>query len=163
MAEATQKAQPQLEPARFKPAESSRNVHSITIEQGISRAEILNPAFLAHIAARLRPYDHIEVTCDDGTLYAELLVKTCDRTWAHCHVLKWEDLTTRDVSLSQATAKPEKAKGNAPVNEDFRVEYKGQHKKWCVIRNLDNQFVREDEENKENAQHWLREYLKVTT
>ena len=38
---------PQLAAERFKLAEHERNVHSITIEEGISRAQIIDPSTLS--------------------------------------------------------------------------------------------------------------------
>lgn len=160
-------ATPQLDASRLKLAEHERNVHLITVEEGVTRAQIINPAFLAHIAAKLRPYDQIEVRCDDGTIWARTLVLQAERTWARIYVLEWHDLTTRDVSLSQAAGEgQEPGKVEAPDakrDAEFQVVYKGPHKKWCVIRNLDSQYVREGEENKAQAVQWLDQWIKVTS
>ena len=162
--ESKPKAQPQLEPSRFHLAEHQRNVYVATVEGGIARADMLAPEFWSHIAAKLRPYDEIVVYCDDGSLYARMLVLNSERTWARMHVLQWEDLTTRDVSLSKGAPA---AKAASPEVEKalFRVEYKGKHKQWCVIRENTNppEYIREQEVSKANANLWLAEYLKVTT
>ena len=152
---------PQLDAGRFRPAEAMRNVYQVNVEPGITRQQVLNPAFLAHIARELRPYAKLEITCDDGTLYAEAIVLQAERTWAKIHITQWHNLTTQDVSLSKAEV-AEQAKLMADAEAVHRVEYKGQTKKWCVIRNKDGAYVRENEESKANAQLWLREYLKVT-
>lgn len=153
-----EKATPQLSGDRFKLAEHERNVWSITVEEGITRAQIIDPAFLAHVGAKLRPYDQIEVRCDDGTMYARLMVLQADRTWARVHVMEWHDLTTRDVALSQSEAPTPQV----DRQQGYEVAWKGPHKKWCVIRKLDSQYVREEEETKANAAKWLEDWLKVT-
>ena len=153
----------QMAADRFKLAEHERNVHSITIEEGVTRAQLINPAFLAHVAAKLRPYDQIEVRCDDGTLFAKLLVLQAERTWARVHVLEWHNLTTRDVSLSQAedSAEPNPAKALSP-EDDYLVQWKGPHKKWCVIRKADGAYMREAEPDKAAATTWLSDWLRIT-
>lgn len=157
-------AVPQLAAERFKLAEHERNIHSITVEDGITRAQIIDPAFLAHVAAKLRPYDQVEVRCDDGALFAKLLVLQSERTWARVHVLEWHDLTTRDVALTQ-TSDMEQATAAGPAadkEQDYVVAYKGPHKKWSVIRLADGGYMREGEESKAAAQHWLTDWLRVT-
>lgn len=157
-------ATPQLSATRFHLAEHERNVHSITVEENITRVQIINPAFLAHVASKLRPYDQVEVRCDDGTIFARLLVLQAERTWARVHVLEWHDLTTRDISLSQAAAEGEAGEPQAAVDkeQEYLIAYKGTHKKWCVIRKSDSAYVRESEETKVAAAAWLAEWLRVT-
>ncbi|MCR4331769.1 MAG: hypothetical protein NUV34_03565 [Sulfuricaulis sp.] len=156
------KAVLQLDAARFQQADNVRETWAITVEQGVTRTDILNPAFWSHIAYKLRPYARIEVRCDDGSFFAELVVLNAERTWARVYVLSWADLTTKDVSQTQAgkaaqpaaTAEPERA---------FRVEWKGPHKKFCVIRNSDNAYIRESEASKRDAEAWLLDYERVTS
>ena len=54
----------------------------ISFISGVTLDEIQVPGFWAHMAAYLRPYDHIEARADDGTWVAYLIVTGCDRTWA---------------------------------------------------------------------------------
>lgn len=155
---------PQLAAERFKLAEHERNVHSITIEEGISRAQIIDPAFLAHVAAKLRPYDEILVRCDDGAMFARLLVLQSERTWARVHVLEWHNLTTRDVALSQTDNAEQSGPANTVDHElEYEIKHKGPHKKWSVIRKADGAYVREGEETKAAATAWLSDWLRVTT
>lgn len=160
-----EKATPQLTADRFKLAEHERNVYAITIEEGITRAQIIDPAFLAHVAPKLRPYDQVEVRCDDGTLFARLLVLQAERTWARVHVLEWHDLTTRDVSLTKTAKDTQSGTPAAEVDheKEYQVVHKGPHKKWCVIRKADGAYIRDGEESKNAATTWLNDWLKVTT
>lgn len=152
---------PQLDANRFKLAEHEFNRWCITVEQGITRAQILNPAFYSQFSSKMRPYDTIAVRCDDGTLYAELLVIQSERTWARVHVLSWHDLTSKDVAQSKVepTSSPKVA---LDPSKEFKVKYMGAHKKWSVIRQSDEAIVREGEDNKANAELWLVEYQRVT-
>lgn len=154
--------QPQLDAHRFKFAENERLVYVAVIEAGVTRKQVIDPAFWAHVAPKLQPYTKIELTCDDGSLFAELLVLQAERTWARVYVLSWHNLTTRDVALSQGEPGSAGAGPGPDPASLFRVEHKGQHKKWCVIRNADGGYVREGEQSKADANHWLEEYLKVT-
>lgn len=162
-AQAKKPAQPQLDPQRFKLAEHERNVHVITVEAGVTRAQLLDPAFLAHVAAKLRPYTQIEVRSDDGTMFARLLVLQAERTWATCYVLEWHDLTTKDVSLSKS-AMAEAVAIEKKTAERYEVVWKGPHLKGCVIDNGVNPpvIVRDKEPSKEAAKAWLDGWLKVT-
>ena len=154
------RATTQLEAGRFKLAEQEVTSYVIDVEHGTTREQILNPAFYAQFSMKLRPYDKIAVRCDDGTIYGELLVIQSERTWARVHVLQWHDLTTKDIAQSQATpsTSPEVP---ADPSKEFRVNYKGAHKKWCVIRQSDEAIVREGEASKANAELWLVEYQRV--
>ena len=154
---------PQLDAQRFQLAEHERNVFICTIEGGVTRKNILDPAFWAHVANKLRPYTEIILRCDDGTLYARVLVTQAERTWARVHVLEWHDLTTKDVALSKA--EPIASPKMPETNARYQVVQKGPHLKWCVIDNETNPptLVREKEPTKVQATAWLEEYLRVTT
>lgn len=147
------KPNPQLSASRFQAAEAARNAWVITVEQGLTRAQITHPDFFAQIGAKLRPYDRVEVRCDDGTFFVELLVLEASRTYARVHVLKWDDLTTKDVAQSQPTGDALKL---------YRVEHKGPHLGWCVIRNADGDVIRPQEKTKRAAEAWLDDYVRMT-
>lgn len=148
-------SEPQLDAKRMTYAEQERAVFRVVVEPGVTRAQILNPAFLAHVARDLKPYSKLEIINDDGTMYAEAIVLQAERSWAKIAILSWHDLTTRDVSQTEA-------EGIEIQADDHRVEWKGPHKKWCVIRTSDSKYLREKEASRQDAELWLREYLKVT-
>lgn len=152
---------PQLDASRFNLADQERNVYRIVTDAAVTRQQMLNPAFLGHVANKLRPYDELIILKDDGTLFARAVVTQCERTWARMHITDWHDLTTKDVSLSK-TEIEDHAKTAQESESLYRVEYKGPVKKWCVIRNQDGAYVREKEDAKAAANLWLQEYLKVT-
>lgn len=162
------KAKPQLDAMAFTLAEQVRNIHWAEIGEGVTRQDLLDPAFWAHISSKLHVYDEIIVIRTDGTLHAKVLVLQTERTWARVFITQWHDLTTRDVSMSQPDPaaiedSPEGAQpGSDPdASGEFSLIYKGPRLKWCVKRASDGQNVREGEPTKAAARTWLDEYLKV--
>ena len=154
----TPKANPQLSADRFKLSESVNASYTITVEAGITRAQILHPDFWGGVAMKLRPYDEIKVRCDDGTIFAELLVLEAARTFARVRALAWHDLTTRDVAKTQ----DELVESAAEVASDikaYEVKYRGPHLMWCVIRKSDSAAILEKATAKDVAETWLSQYL----
>ena len=151
----------QLDTARIALAEHERLDYVITVEQGTTRKDMINPLFWAHVAAKLRPYTELTIRCDDGTFYAKAVVTQAERTWARISILSWHDLTTRDVALS---AKEPKTKDDA-VDERYEVVQKGPHLKWCIIDKSVNPptIIRDKESSKVEARTWLDQYIRTTT
>lgn len=143
-----EKRTPQLDPSRFRLAEQVRRVWVMTVEAGLTQDQVSSPAFLAHVAAKCQPYDRIEARADDDSLFAELLVVSVAHATAVVRVLRWED-------LEGAADDP----GEAPTG--YRVEWKGPHKKHCVIRDADSAIVHEGAASKADARVWLENHLKV--
>lgn len=137
-----------LSPVAATLAEHARNVWVATTERGHFKEDFENPAYWAHIASKLRPWDHIEVRAEDGTFYAEYLVLACDRTWARVRNLSFVSLTDSDVSLSQA----EKIIG------DYEIRFRGK-KRFSVIRRSDNALLQENMHTESDAKKWLEVYL----
>lgn len=137
-----------LNPSRCNLVEYERQDWVVTAEQGTDLSDLVDPGFWAHVSARMKPYDHIEVRVDDGSWLVQLLVLDCSRNWAKVYVLAEHHLTTTDVSQSQAAK--------------HSVEYKGPHKKHCVIRKSDSECVKEGISTKEEAYRWMAEHEKAT-
>lgn len=141
---------PILTADRLKGAEFDRIVHTANPPAGHTLEHMLSPAYWAHVAPKLRPWDKVEIRAEDGTYFAEFLVLACDRTWAKMHVLRWDDLTTQDVSLSAAQ----------PAASAYEVKH-NPTLHWHVVRKADRQLMHRDAQTAEDAQTWLREHLKV--
>lgn len=138
------RATPILSPNRILPGESGRNVWLATAESAKHPEDFLKPEFWAHKAKDFAPFDRIEVVVDDGTYWCELLVTSCDRTWAKTHLL-------REVKLDGEQGKE--------LDAEYEVRFLGRHKKHCVIRLSDKSTVHEGEQEKSAAVRWLDEYL----
>lgn len=141
---------PILDASRLKNAEYERTILVAAPGVGHTMEHMLSPAYWAHVAPKLKPWDRIEVRAEDGTYYAELLVLACDRTWARMHVLRWDDLSTQDVSLTEAAA----------ASTKFELAH-SPNRRWHVIRKSDRQVMHENDQTRADAQLWLTEYLKT--
>jgi hypothetical protein len=135
-----------LDPSRFTENVYVNTDWTLTVERGTSLEDVLNPAFLANVANRLHPYDHIRVRVDSGEWYAELMVLQCGRVWAKLMVLSKHSLTDEEVNAEE-------------VDDQYFVQFCGPHKKFCVIRKSDKEAIKEQCANKSEAQAWLSSHL----
>lgn len=141
----------QLSPARFKLAEYERQIYVATAEEGCTPEDLLKPEHWAHVAKDLKPWDRIEARANDGTWFAEYLVLDTSRAWARVRLLgEVQHITTADVAQTQAS-----------LQGTYRVEYKGPHSKWCVIRNSDNAMQKEGEGSRDAAETWMKGRLQA--
>jgi hypothetical protein len=133
---------------RFQLKEQGNRDWIATVEQGTKKEDLLEPSFWSHVSSQLTPYDKIEVRWDDGVGYAEFLVLGCDRAYAKLHLLRYESLTTSDVSQSQFTK--------------HEIRWKGPVLKWMVVRLSDEASVRDKFLSREDAEIWLKDYERTT-
>jgi hypothetical protein len=139
---------PVMAPGRMRLAEYDRQDWVANIEADVTVDEILVPEFWAHMAAQLKPYDHIEARAEKGEWVADLVVLGCDRTWAKVALKAKYNLTTKDVSLSHA--------------QKHTVEWKGPQHRWGVIRTSDSAMVKSGFQEKGEAALWMKEHEQVT-
>lgn len=139
----------QVSPARLQVSDYEMTTFTLTVEKGTTKEDLINPAFWAHIAVKFRPWDLIYVRSDEGTFFAEYLVLSCGRNWAQVKEKSYMNLTSSDVSLTQAAAQ-----------DGYKVEWKGPHVKFAVIRNSDSAKIKDSFQTKEEAQTWLSDFEK---
>jgi hypothetical protein len=137
-----------LHPLRFKAAEQARTTYSIVPEDGTPYADLFKPVYWSHIASRLRPGDRIEVTAEDMSYVAELMVLAAERQAASVVELRKNEIAP------QATLLPS-------VEAAYRIEFKGPHLKWCVIRIADQHRIREQCDSRALAYEWLASHSKA--
>lgn len=135
--------------ARMKEAQFVRNLWVVTVEQGTTREDLLDPAFWSLVSTQFRPYDRIEARCDTGTFFAEYLILSCSRTYAKVKELSWISLVTQDVEMTQEN------------QEEFEYRYRGPHAKHGIIRKSDNAVMKDGFDSKEQALDWLVNHKKV--
>lgn len=133
---------------RLRGAEFERLIYVASPMTGATIEDLLRPEAWAAVAPKLQPWSHVEVRAEDGTYYAELLVLACDRTWAKMHVLKYESLSTPDVSLTQS-------------NSAYEIRHTPLLR-WHVIRKSDRHIVKDNFQLRAQAEDALREHLKTT-
>lgn len=122
--------------------EFARQVHRTTIPSGVSFADILPADAWSLVSARFVQGDIIEALAEDGSWYAELLVRECSNVHAKVGVLMHKDFVVKTA---------------VPVVEDpdFKVEFKGPNHKWSVIRVKDAVNVKNGLSSREEATAWL--------
>ena len=130
-----------VHPSRFRPTEVARNSWFVVPEVGTPLTTVLEPGYWAHIAARLRPNDRIEVDAEDGSWTALLIVQSVSRLAATVAVL-----------FSRELAPPEAA----PLPEDLRVVWKGPMHKHAVVRTTDDKTILQSGfDSKATALAWM--------
>lgn len=148
------KQQIQLAPNELWLFEHSSTRYDVKIPIGVGPEELLVPAFWAHHAAKLRPWDEIRARAEDGTWIASYLVLDSSRTWTKVHQLSMHRLTTADVSMTQASQDQVQA-----YIEEHSVTYRGPHK-WSVVRKSDRAVLLEGKEQKDEAVAWLQAHAR---
>lgn len=153
--EAKPKEVKKIAPNRFALAEFKRAIHYATVEPGTTIEQLEDPTYWSLVATSVKPYDHIEVVSDDGTLWANFLVLACDRTWLHIRLLQKVALETSDVSISRI-------KPTAAMRESYEIKHMPSSQ-WTVIRvsDPDKPVVSKDHQTRELAESWVREHIKT--
>lgn len=133
-------------PNRVQSAEHGRNVHLFTAESGEHPEDFLRDEFWGLVSKNFSPGDHVEIRTDDMIFWGEYLVLAADRTWAKLHPL-------REIKLPSASSRQ--------VSPEYKVEWKGPHKKYCAIRIKDSSIVHEGEQERAGAERWLEGYVRT--
>ena len=149
MTDVKQNRDVKLSPNGITPAEGIREIWSSTAAYGVTREDIENPGYWAHVAARLRNKARIEVHAEDGSFYAEYLVINADKTWAKVLCLRFIDLKeTAKLTAEQATS----------IFSGYDVKFRGP-RKWSVVRKSDNAVLQEGMHSEEDSRKWLAVHL----
>lgn len=134
-----------LNPAHLQPAEYKRNVWIATAAKGVKPEDMTDPSYWANVAAKLKPWDKIEVRAEDGTWYQEFIVLDASRVWARVRSLVGPVmLGTADISQTLANQ----------VETQFEVLHRGP-RGWSVIRKADRAVMAENLSIKGDADKWL--------
>lgn len=142
-----EKERPPLHPSRMQLAEHRRQIWHIVPEHGTAFADLLSPAFWSHVSRQMKPADRIEVSAEDGSYFAELIVIDAGMQFAKVAVL-------REVKLE--TVEPA-----APaVLDGHKVEWAGPHSKFRVLRTVDRKVLKDGFATRADAHAWLAGYSK---
>lgn len=149
----------QLAPKRFTmDADYGRTIHSIIPEYGTPIEALLDPSYWAHVANFLKPWDRIEVQAEDGSYYAELMVKASGKLYANVELLVKYDLHAIIPGAMET----------APTG--YHVKYRGTLQKWCVLRdevtkdgkvNVAKDVLKDGFAEEAEARRWMSELLKT--
>jgi len=149
MTEENKTAVKKLGASGLKNAEFERIVWTCKPSNDVEIKDLLEPAFWANVAAKLRIGHQIEAVPPDQSFFVRLLVVGCDRLWAKVIVLQKVQIHKDRVSES-----PSKKK------EDFVVKFNGPKDKWVVLRGTDKLVKGKD--SREEADAWLADHKKET-
>lgn len=130
-----------LAPSRMTQAEFSRVIYSVTCESGTTIDQLLESSYWAHVGAKFKPGDRIEVMPDDREFFAELLVMAAGRLYADMTLLRAVDLD-----------KPKAVEGGIP----YEVEHAGDHAKWRVRQG--KLVLKEGFQSKAQAAKWAKNH-----
>lgn len=136
-----------LTASRLKQAEFTRTIWSVEVEQDTPFEEITKPEFWAHVAAKLKPLNRIEVFEESGKYWAELIVLSTGKMEARVAVLRKIDLQTPAAAVVDLG--------------EHEVNWGGPHQKHRVVRKSDKEVVKDGFGTKEEAQQWLADHLKA--
>ena len=136
-----------LMPERFGVAEYKRNDFVANVESHVTKQDLLEPGFWAHVSGEMQPFDQIQVRPDDGSWVAYLIVLFAERNYARV-------IMDRFIEVQMNTQAPR-------TSIKYMVDYKGTQKKWSVIRTADAAIVHEGEASRENAENWMRNHEKA--
>ena len=139
----------ELDANRMQECEFKRTIWVVTAHEHTIPEDLLVPEYWAHVAEKLRPFSRIEARADDGSWYAEYIVLEASRRWARLHMLSSHNLTTSDVSLSQAKF------------AEYLVQHRGPERQWSVIRRSDSEMLHEGEQTESGAYRWLSERIRA--
>lgn len=140
----------QLNPIRMKGAEFLR-VDAVAIAHANTLpADLLKPDYWAHVAKELRPRAHVEVWADDGSWYAEVLVREVGRAYCRVHLKTVINFDEQNAAQSKAIE-----------FGGYRVVHRGEFAQWSVIRLSDNQVMREELGTQGAAVDWVNERIKA--
>jgi hypothetical protein len=152
----TDESKIQLAPGNenLMPMEAASNRWDAKIPMGVSKDALLQPAFWAHHARHLKPFDEIRAHNEDGTWVAYFIVLDCSRTYARVQLLQHYSLSTGDIAQTQAATDAVKNFTNA-----HKVVWRGP-RKWSVVRQSDDAVLAEDITLKDEAISWLDRYAR---
>lgn len=136
----------QLMPVRLKFAENERNQWFVVPEAGTDFDALLDPAYWAHVSAKFKPCDIIEVHAEEGSYYGRLLVQDAGKLYAKVAKLEYVELDKVEVTQSN------------PALTGHEVKWRGPIHKWCVVRGPD---VLKEGLQKSEAHAWLGQYSKT--
>jgi hypothetical protein len=136
-----------LNASRFSNFEHKNRILKVEVPVDHTVDMMLEPAYWAHVARGLRNGDEIRALADDNSFYATFIVVHAGPNWAN---VKNTGYTPLDVKFEL----PEDA------DDNFEVEFGGNHHKWRVRRRGIAQPLFTYLPTKEAALTKLKEYKK---
>jgi hypothetical protein len=134
----------QLHASTYALAEYRHTDHSITLPLSFPYDQLFERDAWAHIGSKFKAGDIIHVRDEAHTFYARLYVRAADRLWVDAVEIEKHSLTAHSAS------------GGA-VSNGLKVEWRGKAK-WSVVRESDNERVKDGFPTAEDAKSWLDQH-----
>lgn len=125
-----------LNRTQLKQASYARNEFHVTTGAGSTIDELLNPLVWAHVANQMKKFDLVEVVCEDGSYYAELLVTKAKGPEIALAILRHVNLAETDTSSADLG--------------DYEVKFRGKAK-WSIVRKNDKVVIKDGFDSKDAA------------
>ena len=142
------KEMPVLMPDRLKLAEAARRDWVADVEIGRTVEDLLEPSYWAHASAELHAGDHIEARAEDGQWVAYLYVFYAERTFAYVVLDRVLKIKANEIQPQESIK--------------HKVEWKGPHHKFAVVRIADSKVLQPDFKTRDEAAAWLRNHERAS-
>lgn len=129
--------------SRLTGADHFRTIHTAQVEQGTSEERLLDPQFWKMVAAQLRMNDRIEVYCEAGSFFAELMVRNVGTNLVGVQLLRFHQL--------------DQARPSNNLNPDYEITWLGSYNKFGVVRRADKAIIRDKIATEELAYQELKD------
>jgi hypothetical protein len=139
-----------LDPQRIGLAEQLRRDWVVNAAAGTTINDVLQPAYWAHCSQEFTVYDRIDVRVETGEWALDLIVMDVGRNYARMFVA--HRYTFAEVDVPEIPADP----------IAHKVEFKGPHLKWVVIRLADGAQVQDRLKTEKEAVEWMQNHMKIT-
>lgn len=137
---------PALAPRLLSFAESARLQYRADIPPGVSLDRVMQPDFWAHVGLKLQHGTRVECLAQDGSWFAELMVRKSTPESCHMWLLSSVDLTAQ-------------VEQERPAPAEYVVAWGGPQK-WRIVRVSDKEVVHQGEPTRADADAWLADFLK---
>lgn len=131
-----------LTPHNFREADYRRTEYLVTADPGTKIADLTTRDYWAHVAAKMRARDRVEVHAHDGSWMAEMLVVQASRVGATLAILHKHDLT-------KAAATP------AASADEVNITFRG-FAKWSAVRKADKKVLVDGLDSEQEVRDWLK-------
>lgn len=122
----------------LREAEYARTVYNLTAKPGEAPEDYTQPESFAHVTRKLKAGDRIEITAEDNTWFAVVLM-----------------LTVQPLVRAELLEKHEFEADATKAYEGYEAKWAGRHAKWRVLRISDNTVMVEQLETKSEAVNWI--------
>lgn len=122
-------------------AEHKHIEHAITLPVTFPYDALFEREAWAHIGVKFRAGDIVHVRDEAHTFYARLYVRAAERLWVDV------------VEIEKRSLSKQPAIGGA-AEHGLKVEFRGKAK-WAVVRESDNERVKDGFPTSDDAQAWL--------